>query len=66
MVILFGTAFSFILCVFATYKWPNPAYYLLPTRAWEMMIGGVAYIYPFAIKDKLKKPFRMGRFCFNC
>ena len=53
--VLFGTLLGFIFCVIATYKWPNHAYYLLPTRAWEMMIGGVAYLYPIALKEERKK-----------
>lgn len=53
--VLFGTVLSFIFCVIATYKWPNPAYYLLPTRAWEMMLGGVAYLYPVALQERRKR-----------
>ncbi|TWX52493.1 acyltransferase family protein [Colwellia hornerae] len=53
--ILFGTAIGFIFCIIATYKWPDASYYLLPTRAWEMMFGGVAYLYPFTLQDKRKK-----------
>jgi peptidoglycan/LPS O-acetylase OafA/YrhL len=53
--VLIGTVLGFIFCVFATYTWPNAAYYLLPTRAWEMMIGGVAYLYPIALQEKRKK-----------
>lgn len=53
--ILFGTLLAFIFCVIATYKWPNSAYYLLPSRAWEMMVGGVAYLYPFTLQDKRKR-----------
>lgn len=55
--ILVGTALGFIFCVIATYKFPNPAYYLLPTRAWEMMIGGVAYLYPLKLAENGKKVF---------
>lgn len=55
--VLVGTVLGFIFCVVATYKWPNPAYYLLPTRAWEMMIGGVAYLYPLKIVENRKKVF---------
>lgn len=55
--ILIGTVLGFIFCVLATYKWPNPAYYLLPTRAWEMMIGGVAYLYPLKLTENRKKVF---------
>jgi peptidoglycan/LPS O-acetylase OafA/YrhL len=53
--VLLGTLLGFIFCVFATYKWPNPAYYLLTSRAWEMMLGGVAYLYPIALKEERKK-----------
>lgn len=53
--ILLGTILGFIFCVIATYKWPNAAYYLLPTRAWEMMTGGVAYLYPLSIREYRKK-----------
>lgn len=55
--VLVGTVLGFIFCVIATYKWPNPAYYLLPTRAWEMMIGGVAYLYPLKLAENRKKAF---------
>jgi peptidoglycan/LPS O-acetylase OafA/YrhL len=53
--VLIGTVFGFIFCVVATYQWPNQAYYLLPMRAWEMMLGGIAYLYPFTLKDQMKK-----------
>jgi len=53
--VLLGTVLGFIYCIIVTYKWPNAAYYLLPTRAWEMMIGGVAYLYPLALKEERKK-----------
>lgn len=53
--VLLGTVLGFIFCVIATYKWPDFAYYLLPTRAWEMMVGGVAYLYPIALKKERKR-----------
>jgi len=53
--VLLGTVLGFIFCAIATYKWPNAAYYSLPTRAWEMMMGGVAYLYPFTLEEKRKK-----------
>lgn len=55
--VLVGAVLGFIFCVIATYKWPDPAYYLLPTRAWEMMIGGVAYLYPFKLEENKKRLF---------
>ena len=53
--LLIGIVLSFSFSVFATMKWPNPAYYLLPTRAWEMMFGGVAYIYPWNLQEDKKR-----------
>lgn len=55
IVVVLGAVFGFVFCVIFTYKWPNPSYYLLPTRAWEMMVGGVAYLYPFSVKESRKK-----------
>lgn len=55
--ILIGTFLGFIFCIVVSYKWPNPAYYLLHTRAWEMMLGAVAYLYPFKLNDNRKKTF---------
>ncbi|PMJ92847.1 acyltransferase [Vibrio sp. 10N.261.55.A7] len=52
--IIAGTILGFIVSVVATIYWPDASYYLLPTRAWEMMAGGVAFIYPWSI-SKLKR-----------
>ncbi|WP_295894147.1 acyltransferase family protein [uncultured Vibrio sp.] len=53
--VVVGTILGFGLSVVATMKWPISSYYLLPTRAWEMMVGGVAYLYPWIISDIKKK-----------
>ncbi|QOD11776.1 acyltransferase [Psychrobacter sp. 28M-43] len=55
LLLIVGTVLGFIFSAIATYKSPNAAYYLFPTRAWEMMIGGVAYLYPFALQENRKK-----------
>ncbi|PKF60631.1 acyltransferase [Psychromonas sp. psych-6C06] len=52
--LLLGTVASFVYCIGVTYKFPNLAYYLLPSRMWEMMLGGLAYTYPLKIKKKYK------------
>lgn len=54
-ILVFGTLLGFIFSVYATIKWPTSAYYILPTRAWEMMVGGIAYIYPLPLQDNKKK-----------
>ena len=53
--LIVGTVLGFIFCVIASYRWPSLSYYLLPTRAWEMMIGGVAYLYPFTLQENRKR-----------
>ena len=53
--ILIAAMLGFILCIILTYQSPNQAYYLLPARAWEMMMGGVAFLYPFSLKEQNKK-----------
>lgn len=55
LLLIVGTVLGFIFSAIATYKSPNAAYYLLHTRAWEMMLGGIAYLYPFTLKENRKK-----------
>lgn len=55
LTLLIGTLLGFAFCIVATTLVPGGAYYLLPTRAWEMMAGGVAFLYPFTIAEKNKK-----------
>lgn len=40
---------GFGFCVFASFKWPDPAFYLLPTRAWELLVGAVACVFPIKL-----------------
>ena len=53
--VLVGSLLGFIFSIVVTYKWPNAAYYLLPARAWEMMMGGVAYLFPLKFEDNRKR-----------
>jgi peptidoglycan/LPS O-acetylase OafA/YrhL len=53
--VVIGALIGFAFNVLATLKWPSHSYYLLPTRAWEMMIGGVAYLYPWRTTEIRKK-----------
>lgn len=54
-ILVIGTILGFVFSVFATQKWPDSAYYLLPTRVWEMMFGGIAYLYPLSLRESQKK-----------
>ena len=54
-IVVIACILGFIYSIYSTFKWPNASYYLLPSRAWEMLIGGVAYLYPFTLKNKKKE-----------
>lgn len=34
---------SLALSIYVSVRWPGPAFYLLPTRAWEMLAGGLVW-----------------------
>lgn len=53
--VLVGTIFGFFFCVISTIMWPNSSYYLIPARAWEMLIGGLAFLYPLSLSENKKK-----------
>ncbi|GGK77431.1 acyltransferase family protein [Amphritea balenae] len=57
--VLIVFAFSFIVSSVASHYWPSSAYYLLPTRAWEMLMGGLAYLFPLTMKEKSKCYFQL-------
>ncbi len=58
-ILVLVTFLSFLVCVVATIKWPTPAYFLLPTRAWEMLFGGIVYLYPMKFRESSKKYFEI-------
>lgn len=43
--ILALAASSFVLCIVVTKFWEDAAFYLLPTRAWEMLAGAGVYLF---------------------
>lgn len=53
--LLVSTVIGFLLCVYTTFNSPNAAYYLLPSRIWEMMAGGVVYLYPLKMGERQKR-----------
>tara|TARA_R110002012_G_scaffold138681_1_gene295518 strand:+ start:2206 stop:4098 length:1893 start_codon:yes stop_codon:yes gene_type:complete len=54
-VILLSTFFCLLLSVILTYHQPSFSYYILVSRAWEMMFGGFAFFYPLRLSEKNKK-----------
>ncbi|MBY5980819.1 acyltransferase family protein [Ferrimonas balearica] len=53
--VLLATVVGFLFNVYAAKRWPDPTYFLLPTRAWEMLAGGVVYLYPLTISPRWQK-----------
>ena len=54
--LVIATVIGLLYSVFATYQTPEQAYFLLPSRAWEMLIGGLVYLYPCSqLNDRSKK-----------
>ncbi len=48
--IIVVTFVSFITCVIWTNIAPTSSYFLLPSRAWEMLMGAIAFLYPLSHK----------------
>ena len=49
--IIVAVLLSFTINVVGTLYSPSGAFYLLPARAWEMLVGAVVYLFPFRLKD---------------
>lgn len=43
---------SFIYSIYITNQDSKTAYFLLSSRAWEMLLGGLAFLYPWSLKNK--------------
>lgn len=45
---------SFIASYLASYDSPNSAFYLLPSRAWEMLVGGLIFLFPIQLNKSAR------------
>lgn len=43
---------SFLICLYIKDKNPSYAYFMIATRAWEMMLGGVVFLYPLSYSER--------------
>ena len=53
--IVVSTLLSLLLSAWLTQQNPSLSYYVLPTRAWEMLVGGLAFLYPIKLGQALSK-----------
>lgn len=44
--ILCLTLISLTFCIYSSFRWPDASYFLLPSRSWEMLAGGVVFLFP--------------------
>lgn len=54
--IALSAVLSFAFCVTSASGSLSASYYLLPSRSWQMFLGGLAFIYPWSI-DRTLKPY---------
>jgi len=59
LMLVAGTILAFIFSVLVTMKSSSAAYFLLPTRAWQMLAGGLVFLYPIQLKDSVKSPLQL-------
>ena len=54
-ILVLTTVGLFLFSVIATDRFMNAGYFLLPTRAWEMLIGSIIFVYPIKLDDLKSK-----------
>jgi peptidoglycan/LPS O-acetylase OafA/YrhL len=54
-VLLILTLLFFLLSFYVSLNTPETAFYLLHTRAWEMMVGGLAFLFPLKLNTLKQK-----------
>jgi peptidoglycan/LPS O-acetylase OafA/YrhL len=60
LLVVGATAASFILCIISALKWPTAAFYLLPMRAWELLAGGLVYLFPLKAGPPIRASIAIG------
>ena len=59
VVIAISTILALLLSILVTMKSSSAAYFLLPTRAWQMLAGGLVFLYPVNLKANTKGPIQL-------
>lgn len=53
--ILCLTLISLTFCIYSSFRWPDASYFLLPSRSWEMLAGGVVFLFPVSAPDFVRR-----------
>ncbi|WP_304639540.1 acyltransferase family protein [Pseudomonas sp.] len=51
---------SLALSAYASSRWPTSAFFLLPTRMWELLAGGLVFLFPFAFSREASRWLELG------
>ncbi|GAC12228.1 acyltransferase family protein [Paraglaciecola chathamensis] len=54
LLLVAATILTLLLSIYVTFNTSRAAYFLLPTRAWQMLAGGLVFLYPIALGQKGK------------
>lgn len=49
----YGALLGFMLGSWIIFDWPDAAYYMYSARAWEMMVGDVAFLFPIKVNKRV-------------
>lgn len=55
-----GTLLSLALSAYASTRFTEAAFFLLPTRAWEMMAGGLVMLFPVSLTPRVRQLTELG------
>lgn len=60
-IILLGVI-SFLISIYYSFFSRDAAFFLLPSRAWEMVVGGLVFLFPLQLNERVKKYTEGGGF----
>lgn len=52
IVLIISTIFLFFFGLYLSSSYETQSYFLLPSRAWEMLVGGLVFLFPGCIKER--------------
>jgi peptidoglycan/LPS O-acetylase OafA/YrhL len=55
LALIIGLFLSFLFSIYFSESHSVASYFLLPTRAWEMLLGGIAFVYPLSLNENVKR-----------
>ncbi|MFD1259868.1 acyltransferase family protein [Entomomonas asaccharolytica] len=54
IILIIATLVSFVAANIFIYQDPTSTFFLLPTRAWEMLVGGLVFLLPLSLTSKTR------------